>query len=1063
MHYKEAYERLNKSQKIAVDSIDGPLMVIAGPGTGKTQILATRVATILQKTDVDASSILCLTFTNKAAINMRQRILELTDNNAAGVNVKTFHSFASEIINSYPDYFWNSARLSMAPDALQRNIVQNVLKSLPLDHPLALKFAGKYTLTDDVINALKLVKEAGLTPEKLRTIIKLNIAYIDQLEPSLIEITSNRLSHKKLQDLTKAVESLHSQSIDNKLSPLISLSTVILESLQNAIKKDEETGKTSQTSKWKSRWIQTVDSKKGMHTERARNIWWLELAGVYEKYRQELHSGGYFDYADLIVEVIAQIENHPDLHSAVQERFNHVMIDEFQDTNSAQFRLAQLVANHPTQEDKPNIMAVGDDDQSIFKFNGAELGNMLGFMRSYPAAKTVVLQDNYRSSQTILDVSETIINKSVERLVDLDPSLDKHLVAKSSIPVSTVQSLRYTDRESQLSGVAKDIQKHYSKNKSIAVLARGHASLRNIAARLFSLNVPIHYEQQQNALENPLVKQVLYILDAIVAVQKGDIASCNVALSKTLAHPMWGISTEDLYKIAIESRKNNEWLSEISSDKETLWIAKLIQNIARISAYEPLPVTIEYILGLRSIQNYSSPIKEVFSNDNANEYLYGLSSIQYIRRLAAEYSGTSEPTFDNFVEYLRIERENENNVTDQSVFVSGNHAVNLLTIHKAKGLEFDSVYIIDAVENIWQPRKGGRKPPANLPLQPVGDNMDDYARLMYVAATRAKQNLYIASYSHDDLGNETLTSSLISGLPLYDLVTPVEPIKTLEQALSWPKISTNKIKPLLTPILANYSLSVTHLLNYLDVTKGGPTYFFEKNILRIPEAKSSSMAFGTAMHDALEQAQKDTNNNTYSYEKILQSFDKSLVQESMETSEFERYRTKGRKLLQSLLKEIRLTIVKGATAEQKISDIYVGDARLGGKLDNVLITEDQIIVTDYKTGRPLSSFQSNNANLQVKAWRQKTQLIYYALLIRNHSRFKEHSNKRIIGQMVYLEADTKEKMTVTYEPTASDIEELKSLIEHVWSKIQKLDLPNTSSYTQNIDGINKFHQDLLKN
>ncbi|MGC1176681.1 MAG: ATP-dependent helicase, partial [Candidatus Saccharimonadales bacterium] len=401
--FQAEYTQLNTQQRQAVDAIDGPVLVVAGPGTGKTQLLSLRVANVLHKTDTDPVSILCLTFTNFAATNMRERLAKLVGPSAHSVMVRTFHSFAAEIMDMYPDYFWNGARLSIAPDAVQLQTIQTILSELPLDNPLALKFAGSYTALNDVQQALKLTKEAGLTPEKLRAMIAVNKAYIDTIESQLVDILSPTLSIKKLPELQAAIEALPDQNIDDSVTPLTSLSTVIKESFAAASEADAVIGKATQTGAWKRRWLQTVNGQKGMFDEKRRNAWWQALAGVYETYRDRLHEQGYYDYSDMIVEVITQLERHPELLASVQERFLYVMIDEFQDTNAAQMRLAHLVATHYASEGKPNLMAVGDDDQSIFAFNGAELNNMLAFRRTYPTTKTIVLEENYRSTQAILD------------------------------------------------------------------------------------------------------------------------------------------------------------------------------------------------------------------------------------------------------------------------------------------------------------------------------------------------------------------------------------------------------------------------------------------------------------------------------------------------------------------------------------------------------------------------------------------------------------------------------------------------------------------------------------
>ncbi len=403
--YHKAFKALNAQQRQAVETIDGPVLVIAGPGTGKTQLLSMRVANILKSTDTKPANILCLTYTNKAAVNMKERIITLAGQAGAKVVASTFHSFAAEIMNIYPDYFWNAAKLSVAAESVQLDVIEAIVRQLPLDNPLALKFAGQYTLLNDIQRCINLAKEAGLTPDKLHALINVNIAYIDEIEVQLVEICSQRLAAKNLDGLAQKIDRLPKQEIDQYVYPLTSLSTVISESLARAIKADSDSGKTVSTSKWKARWVQSMAGQKAMFKERQRNDWWLELAAVYEKYRQALHLRGYYDYADMLVEVLALLEQNPGVLADIQERFSYVLIDEFQDTNPAQLRLAHLVADHHSAEGKPNLMAVGDDDQSIFKFNGAQLNNMLGFRRAYPAAKVIVLTANYRSTQELLDTA----------------------------------------------------------------------------------------------------------------------------------------------------------------------------------------------------------------------------------------------------------------------------------------------------------------------------------------------------------------------------------------------------------------------------------------------------------------------------------------------------------------------------------------------------------------------------------------------------------------------------------------------------------------------------------
>lgn len=1067
--FEQEYKKLNREQKLAVTHPDGPLLVLAGPGTGKTQLLSMRVANILKTTDTGPENILCLTFTNKAAVNMRKRLRDLTGNDSRGVMVKTFHSFAAEIMNMYPEYFWNGARLSTAPDAAQLEIIQTILASLPLDNPLALKFAGKYTAIGDVANALKLAKEAGLTPAKLRAIIDANVAYIDGIEAKFTDILAPALNSKKVAALIESVNGLSDQPIDETIFPLLSLSTVIKESLEDAVAKDDGTGKTKHTGAWKKRWIQTVGGQRGMFDERRRNAWWLAVAEVYELYRAELHKRGYYDYADMLVEVITQLEQHPDLLASVQERFLYVLIDEFQDTNAAQLRLAHLASDHHSAAGKPNLTAVGDDDQSIYKFNGAELNNMLSFRRIYPSTELIILTKNYRSSQAILDTAKAIIEQADDRLVKRDSTLSKKLTANNSpAEKGRIQHLAFPTREHQLSLVARVIQDTYKPHASFAVLARGHESLKQMAALLLRLGVPIRYEQQSNILEHEAVRQATLLAELSAAISSGNTDQTNTLISKILRHPMWEIEPETLWELAVDNYSKGKWLGSLVNHKESRLsdIGKWLMWLSSEASYQPLGVIIEYILGLRPGPDFTSPLRDYFvgRQDASADYLHTLSAIQLLRSLVNEFSVDGEPTLEEFVRFLNLHETNEKVIADESPFVTNQNAVQLLTVHKAKGLEFDQVFIIDAVEKNWQPRAGGRKPPANLPLQPVGDDEDDYVRLMYVAATRAKHTLIVSSYYQDHASAEVLVSPIIQSAQLETIISKedekIPTVTVVEESLAWPRLKSANEKEMLKARLETYSLSVTHLLNFLDVTKGGPQYFLERNLLRLPEAKTASLAHGTAMHSALELAQMLTNKDRFDLEKVSAEYDKALRAQELPASETRRYIKHGQELIKRLFINYEFELPKGSLPEQNITDVSIGKAIISGKLDRIdTIATNAMAIIDYKTGKPLASFATKDQTKAIKAWKHRTQLIFYALLAQNSSRF--NNIKNIQGQMIYLEADSPNEMVRTYVPSTDEINRLEKLILAVWDKIIALDLPDTSVFSPDINGIAQFEQNLI--
>ncbi len=1069
--FQKLFDSLNSEQQLAVSTIEGPVLVIAGPGTGKTQLLSMRVAYIMKYTDTDPSNILCLTFTNKATTNMRDRIIGITGVEGRKVQVKTFHSFASEIMNQFPQYFWNGAKLSIAPEASQLDIVQNILEKLPLDNPLASKFSGKYTNIKPVQEGLKLAKEAGLTPDKLESIIKNNLGYIDIIEPILVKLLAPSISKARIPEIIRGIKQLPEDTPDGSVASLISLKAVITEELNTALTNDENTQKNTHLSKWKSRWIQNRLGRKSMFNERKRNAWWLELANIYRLYRQELHARNYFDYADMLVEVLSTLESSPDLLSEVQERYSYVLIDEFQDTNSAQLNLAHMVANHEVANGRPNIMAVGDDDQSIFAFNGAQLKNMFFFERKYKDTKKIVLEKNYRSSQQVLDTAKKIIEQAQDRLVTQDPSLNKNLISTKSFSAGEIKHLVYPTKEHQMSHIARKIAtlKKQKPKESIAVVARGNESLRNLASLLLHLNVPVSYEIKSNILESEPVRQTILIIQSLISIKEGDNKQVSHILSNMLRHPMWQISPKELWELALKNQYEPNWLSTML-ESETVNqknIANALLWLSAESEHQPLGLTLEYVLGLRRSPSYEMPIRDFFSSKRAinNSYLQTLSALQMLREVVTEFSVHQKPTLKDFLDFVEINEQNDKALADESPFVSDKDSVELYSVHKAKGLEFDNVFIIDAIEDNWSPRHNKQKPPANLNLEPPLENEDDYTRLLYVAVTRARHTLYIASYLYNDKNQEKLASPLVThAIDKSEKLTKKdlpESITVLEEALTWPHFDKAKESELLKSRLSNFTLNATNLINFLDLERGGPEYFFERNILRLPEAKTSIFSFGTAIHSAMEEALRLNNQDKFDLKAVIKAFNEKLESEHLPETDAIKLARKGSQLLEKIFKDYQYHLPKGSLWEQNLRNIRLKNAQISGKLDRIDFDRENNVLTivDYKTGQPLSSFETKNKSLVMKAWRNKLQLIFYAILAKNDPRFKDY--KKVEGQMVYLEAQEQKDMVRRYTPTPEDIAKYELLIDAVWNKVINATWPDVSSYSKDFEGTEQFIKDLI--
>lgn len=1063
----KTYKALNKEQRRAVDMLDGPLLVIAGPGTGKTQLLSARVANILDKTDTLPQNILCLTFTEKAATNMRERLLSMIGAPARNVVVKTFHGLAAEIISRYPEYFWNGARLEPAPEAIKLEVIDDILNALPLDNPLALKFAGENTLVSEAQKGIQRAKEAGLTPQKLEAITSANLAYIQAAEPLVQPLIHARVSLKTLEAYRTLIDSLPQESFGKAIAPIQPLSTIFKLSLMRALEDCEALAKATPLSTWKAEWFETADGQK-VFRDTKRNQWWSALAGVYRSYQEVMSARGYFDFADMILEVITQLESNETLRADLQEQYAYILIDEFQDTNDGQFRLAYLIAHHAASEGRPNIMAVGDDDQAIYRFQGAQLSNVETFITSFRDTTKIVLRENYRSHQQVLDTAAQIADQIEHRLVTHDPSLDKRIRAASQTPAGQIEHILYPTRPHELTGLSALIATYFqSDGGTIAVLARSHDSLQSLAALLLGNGIPVRYARAANVLEYPAVQLVIELLELLAAIPTGKLDEVNLHLSKVLAYEVFGIPAQRLWQLALEARRDRDWLSTLArqEEPELTKLSTWLLELSKTAQTQPLSITLEHVLGLRTLAGTHSPLKQYYSTEvMSDQYVRTLSGLSRLRSLATEFGKGRSPTLTDFTHFLTLNQAYGVMIADQSTFVTADRAVELMTVHGAKGLEYDTVFVMDGLESIWKPSARRRIPPQNLEsLQQYGEDADDYARLMFVAATRARSSLLFTSYQQDEQGRAVLPTPLIHAVPRVEApASTLKPATMLEQVYAWPELDHTEQRLLFKPLLENYQLSVTHLLNFLDLKRGGPRCFIERNLLQLPSIKSGSLAFGTAMHEALRQAQVDINADNFSVERVEAAFDKALKSENLTTEQEERYLTHGRQLIIKLLDKRDQLWPKGAQPERSLNNVGVGEAQLRGDLDRLDISPEQLLITDYKTGRPLTVDLTSQARGDegLRAWKHRLQLVFYALLVREGA--IATPRQTVTGQMIYLESTTQKEFVRAYTPDGDDLDQLRKLIASVWRHIQAADWPDVSGYSPDFSGVQAFMDDLVR-
>ena len=616
-------------------------------------------------------------------------------------------------------------------------------------------------------------------------------------------------------------------------------------------------------------------------------------------------------------------------------------------------------------------------------------------------------------------------------------------------------------------GLADDITQTWTAQPytSVAVLARTHDSLRRLSVLLNDRQIPISYEQQNNILDSEVVQLIYKLALTVQAIAAGDQSSVNLQLATLLRYPVWNISSVQLWQLATKNFGRGDWLNSLleHDDESLVSLSKWLLWLAQLPA--PLPLMMEYLLGLRAGEVLTSPIRAHYlALPLTTSYMEALSALQLLTALSLELSGNETGDLGDFIRFIDLNTGLERAVTDQSWFTTGDKAVQLMTVHKSKGLEFDSVYLLDANEDGWKPRNVSRKPPANLPLQPYGEQYDDYVRLLYVAATRAKSSLIISSYGSNEQGaavqatplvTNALDTALVSGQEVAELVT------VLESALRWPRLETADERALLAGRLDDFSLNATALISFLDVTQGGPQTFLEDKLLKLPSQSSTALQFGNAVHAGLQAGQLCVNNDQPVLPGVLDRFASSLAAQHMQPEDYERFLTHGQALLADLFTNKSFSLPKGGLAEISLTDVYLGEARIGGKLDHVMQRDQTIIISDYKTGKPLSSFTTRDQTKAVKAWRHRTQLLFYNLLVSGSSRFSGvHSIK---SQMLYIEAPTSREFTLKLTPTQEEMERIEALAVAVWRHIMNLNFPSVSQYPQTIAGVTAFEDDLIHN
>lgn len=870
--------QLNEAQKQAVEYVDGPLMIIAGAGTGKTTVLTERVKKIISDGLAKPSEILALTFTEKAAREMEERIDVALPMGYVQTWIMTFHSFGEQILRS--------EGLSIGLDS-GFNMLSEAESQLFLK-----KHFGEFDLT--------YFKPRGNPNKFIRGLVK-------------------HFSRLKDEDITPK------QYID---------------------------------------WVkQQTPSEETSKEEIAK---FEELAKAYEKYEQLKHQEGVMDFGDLITNTLRLFRERPDVLKKYQERFKYILVDEYQDTNYAQTEIVHLLASTHRK-----IAVFLDDDQSIYRFRGAAVYNAMAFREQFPETKVVVLTENYRSTQPILDHSyQLVTNNNPDRL-----EIKEHVAKKLTAARGTGETPRvmFLERgEDEADAVAEEINQliqrsddYQWKDAAILVRANGHADIFTKALSRFG--IPYQFLGPGKLYNQPEIKDLIayyrvlanfsddaalyrLITKEFFHINRRDIAALlawaderTVSLFETLEQ----IADTDI-RIADESKKQLSWLRDI-----------LLRHLDLVPKYSPGQLLYYFLEDTRLLELY-----QTVTTDREQREVQNIS--KFFDQLRAFELKQPDATVHDWVEYVEFVWDQGESPIASEIDWSTQNAVNILTVHSAKGLEFPIVFLVNLVNDRFPTRHRHDQIPipdalAKEPLPEKDVHAQEERRLFYVAMTRAKELLYLSGakfygdakkpkklspFVHEALG-EDLSEFLYEAetkektIPLFDWVDVQRDTPTTDEMPEAHK--------------------VTYLsFSQIDAFRICPMHYKMRYILNVPTPPNAALTFGTTMHNTMRAFYQWTTSaqfktqNAKLQNKILELYDQYWIPMGFESKDQRnRMYTQGKTWLQDYVKKSFDPNETVIDLEKSFSIKIAPDLRLGGRIDRVSrLPDGRLEIIDYKTGAP---------------------------------------------------------------------------------------------------------------
>ena len=1018
--FQKAFKQLNTQQRAAVETLENPLMVVAGPGTGKTQVLTMRIANLLAKTDADPSTILALTFTDSAAKNMRDRLAQLIGPTAYYVNISTFHSFCSDVIRRFPEYF-SIARNSEPLTELERfEIIEQLITNTKLDLIKPLNMPLYYL--KEVLSGISDLKREGINPDQFEHIL--------ENEAKELEQNSNQTKPAELAQKKKNLNKQH------------------------------------------------------------------ELLRLYRLYQQELRERHRYDFDDMIMLVVEAFQENELLLRLHQEKLHYFLVDEYQDTNSAQNKVVDLLASY--WGDKANICVVGDPHQAIFRFQGASIENMLGFVDRYQGATVINLAQGYRCTQKIYDSAHYLIshnqlsqvsdkqdsakNKLLKLLNQPLRSAADELRSLKEIPQNPIKVYSAPTQTLESIFVAKKIKELISggtEPDEIAVLYRYNSDSVEIAEALTKWGIRYEIEGGDDILQREFTNQLLNFFKVLFDLRQ---AKEDQLVYQVLHYPWFDLDSLQVMKLGrIAGKLKLSLLEVIDRGYQPIKEAKLeavlseeefdliFEFVKKLYIWSKLDYTLLFTTWFEQVLKEAKIFEWLQAQPNYPDLLNELNSLY--RQVKSMVAGDRQFKLADFLQAGAVLREHKLQITVEDLNIKRG-AVSLATVHKAKGQEWQHVFIIQSIDGKW----GNRRKREILPL-PEGilehtqisdkELNEDERRAFYVALTRAKDSVTICYPETIVADNRTDQKS--ASQFLYQLGEEIKIVEDEELVSQADELLQKMIEPpvVVQPslseqeffelILKDFKLSVTALNNYLK----DPKEFLENNLLRLPRAKEPFMSFGTAVHSALEKMYRGyLQTKSIPHEQfLLDSFEQSLAEELLSEGEYERRLEYGREILSNYYQHHSQNLPQIIEVERVVGygwtkAVLANNIELTGKIDRLdwIDQEKKLVrVVDYKTGKPKSDNfikgQIKTANLSereqtlpdtIKGPYQR-QLVFYKLLCQLDRTFNASVTHGMFDFVEPANKKTNKLVTREFEISDEAVEDLKQLIKQVMKEIRDLE------------------------